>query len=139
MQRGVKNMNPEIIKFYKDNGYNVSDFFDKKRHHGVILSDAQVKGGAKAYYEAIKDGRISPKRISIGWGVIAWAKKARFDEFIKDNEIIERYKPIIAGLHDRIGLMKESLYSWKLCFWVILGVSVFLGLAYIDIKWGLPI
>ncbi|MCG7854130.1 MAG: hypothetical protein MIO92_16565 [Methanosarcinaceae archaeon] len=132
-------MDPEIIKFYKDNGYNVSDFFDKKRHCGILLSDAQVKGGIKAYYEDIQSGKIAPKRISIGWGVIARAKNARFDEFIEDNDILLKYKPMISDLHDRIGLMKEKLYTWKLCFWCILGISVFLGLAYIDIKWGLPL
>jgi len=132
-------MNPEIIEFYKDNGYNVSDFFDKKRHHGVILSDAQVKGGIKAYYEDIQSGVISPKRISMGWDVIRYARRARFDDFIYDNEILETYKPIIEGLKGDITGLSDKLYTWRLCFWVILGVSVFLGLAYIDIKWGLPL
>ena len=137
--KGVPEMEPEIIKFYKDNGYNVSDFFDKKRHHGVILSDAQVKGGAKAYYEEIQSGKISPKRISMGWGVIARAKTARFDEFVYDNEILLKYKPIIEGLKGDIAGLADKLYTWKLCFWVIFGVAVFMGLAYIDIKWGWPI
>ena len=132
-------MNPEIIKFYKDNGYLFSDFFDPKRHGGVRLSEAQIKAGARDYYNAIKSGEVKPKRISIGWGVPKWAKTARFDEFINDNEILGTYKPMLKGLSDRIDLIKERLYTWKLCFWVLLGVSVFLGLAYIDIKWGFPI
>ena len=132
-------MDPKILKFYKDKGYKFSDFFDKKRHHGVNLSDGQIKGGARDYYDAIQSGEISPKRGRIGWGVIEWAKTARWGEFVDDNKILETYKPVIAGLNDRVGLLKERVYSWKLCFWCIFGVSVFLGLAYIDIKWGLPL
>ena len=133
-------MNPEIIEWYKDNGYKFSDFYDPKRHHGIKLSEAQIKGGGRDYYNAIKSGEIKPpRRIRIGWDVIRYAKRARFDEFLEDNEIIERYKPIIAGLRDRIEIIKERVYTWRLCFWVILGVSIFLGLAYIDIKWGLPL
>ena len=132
-------MNPEIIKFYKDNGYKFSDFFDKKRHHGVNLSDGQIKAGAKDYYDAIQSGEIAPKRIGMGWGVIEWAKTARWGEFVDDNKILETYKPVIEYQSGVIGLLKEKIYTWKLCFWCILGVSVFLGLAYIDIKWGLPI
>ena len=133
-------MNPEIIKFYKDNGYRFSDFYDPRRHHGIKLSEAQIKGGARDYYNAIQSGDIEPpRRIRIGWDVMKYARRARFDEFVVDNEIIETYKPMLAGLADRIDLIKERIYTWKLCFWVILGVSVFLGLDYIDIKWGLPI
>ena len=124
-------MNPEIIKWYKDNGYNVSDFFDKKRHHGVILSDAQVKGGCVQYYEEVMRGDFVPKRISIGWGPIDRARTARFHEFLKDNEIIEKWKPVIQGLSDRIDLIKGKIYTWKLLFWSIFGCFVILGAGYV--------
>ena len=132
-------MNPEIIEWYKANGYSVSDFYDAKRHGGIKLSRAQVTAGIVSYYEKVRDGMIKPKRISIGWGIPQEARVARFGDYVSDNEIIETHKPVIAGLRARIEIIKERVYTWKLCFWVILGVSVFLGLAYIDIKWGLPL
>ena len=125
-------MDPKIIKFYKTKGYRFSDFFDVRRHGGSRLTEPQVKAGGVEYYEKIQSGEITPRKIDIGWGVIEHAKNARFDDFVNDNNILIKYKPIIKAL-------KKSLFTWKLCFWVMIGVSVFLGLAYIDIKWGFPI
>jgi len=118
-------LDPEVVQFYKDNGYRVSDFYDAKRHHGLRLSRAQVSAGIVAYYEDIKDGVINPRQIEIGWGPIEYAKNARYDEYARDNEILRKYKPIIEDLNGK-------LYTWKLCFWCVLILAIFLGVAYLD-------
>ena len=118
-------LDPEVVQFYKDNGYRVSDFYDVKRHHGLHLNRAQISAGIASYYQDIKDGVVKPRQIEIGWGPIEYAKGARFEEFVYDNKIIRKYKPIIDNLND-------ELHKWKVCFWCLLVVVVFLGVAYLD-------
>ena len=109
-------MKPEIIEWYKGNGYKVSDFYDAKRHGGVRLHRAQVTAGIIEYYERVQSGEITPKRISIGWGVPAQAKVARYKEYVKDNEIIEKYKPMIMAFRGDIEGLKVSLLRYKVAF-----------------------
>ena len=132
-------MKPEIIEWYKGNGYNYSDFYDSKRHGGVRLSRAQVTAGIIEYYERVQSGEITPKRISIGWGVPQQAKVARFDDYVKDNEIIEKYKPIIEGLKGDIEGFKRSLLRYKVLFWVAFGAGFCLFFKMIDILGGIPL
>jgi len=116
-------LKPEIIQFYKDNGYRLSDFFDPKRHRGVKLTKAQVKAGAELYYKKLKSGELgTPKRISYGWGIIEQAKAARFDEFVKDEELLRQSKDIIGGLE-----VKKA--RWVAAFWT-LALSVGIGVVW---------
>ena len=108
-------LRPEVIKFYKDNGYKVSDFFDSKRHGGIKLSKAQIKAGVTEYYEKIRKGEISPyprKRL-IGWGPIEHAKIARFEEFKEDERLLREYKPIVNNL-------EKTIKIWRMVFWFLL-------------------
>ena len=132
-------MTPEIIEWYKENGYRFSDFFDPKRHGGVVLSNAQVKAGGVEYYGKIMSGEIVPRQIEIGWGVIEHAKNARFDDFLKDNDILRRYKPIIKGLEDNtVKVEKRNRVLWYV-FWPLLIGFLYFLLEYIGQMGGIPV
>ena len=116
-------LSPSVIQFYRDNGYRLSDFFDPKRHRWNRLSKAQVKAGAQLYYDKLKSGEIgTPKRISYGWGVIEQAREAKFEEFVKDEEILRHDKAIIGDLE-----VKKA--RWAAAFWALALVSA-MGLGY---------
>ena len=132
-------MNPDIIEWYKANGYQFSDFFDSKRHGGKVLSRAQIKAGGEAYYNRVMSGEITPKRISIGWGIIKEAQTARYDDFLKDNGIIESSRRIIEGLNGDVNRFKGSLFRYKVLFWAVFGVAFCLFFKMIDIVGGIPL
>lgn len=116
----------EVVQFYLDNGYRFSDFFDARRHGGVKLSEAQVKAGGKEYYDKVKAGEINPRQIEIGWGVIEHAKRARFDDFSKDNDILQRYGLIIEDLEGSLAQCERGRrYLWVV-LWPLLAGFLYL-------------
>ena len=132
-------MDPEVIKFYKDNGYRFSDFFDGKRHHGMKFNRAQIKAGGVEYYDKIQSGEIKPRQIEIGWGIIEHAKNARFEDFLNDDNILREHKPIIEGLEDSIKRVERTERVLWYVFWPLLLGFIYFLLEYIGNYGGIPI
>ena len=129
----------EVIQFYKDYGYRFSDFFDSKRHAGCRLSAAHVKAGGLEYYEKIQAGEITPRQIEMGWGVIEHAKNARYKDFLKDNEIIRKHKPIIEGLQANTVKLERNKRNLWYTLWPLIGGFLYLLFEYIDKLGGIPL
>jgi len=132
-------MDPKIIKFYKTKGYRFSDFFDVRRHGGSRLTEPQVKAGGVEYYEKIQSGEIAPRQIEIGWGVIEHAKNARFDEFLKDDIILRKHKPIIEGLEGSVERVERANRVLWYVFWPLLLGFIYFLLEYIGNMGGIPV
>ena len=129
----------KVVQFYKDNGYRFSDFFDAKRHGGCRLNEAQIKAGGVKYYDKVMSGEIAPRQIEVGWGIIECAKSARFDDFLKDNEVLRKYKPIIQGLKDNTIKIEKSKRILWIVFWPLLLGFIYFLLEYIGNMGGIPV
>jgi len=129
----------EVLRFYKDHGYRFSDLYDPKRHGGCRLSKAQVTAGGVEYYEKIQAGEIAPRQIEMGWGVIECAKNARYEDFLKDNEIIRKHKPIIEGLQANTVKLERNKRNLWYTLWPLIAGFLYLLFEYIDKLGGIPI
>lgn len=123
---------PDVLEFYERHGYRFSDLLDAKRHGGVKLSHAQVKAGAKEYYDKIQCGEIMPRQIEMGWGVIEHAKNARYDDFKKDNNIVREYKPIIEDLEVTVSDTKRTNRLLWIALGVFIAIDLYLLLAHFE-------
>jgi len=106
---------------------------------GIKLNQAQIKAGGVEYYGKIMSGEITPRQIEIGWGVIEHAKNARFDDFLKDNEVLRKYKPIIQGLEDNTAKIEKSKRVLWIVFWPLLLGFIYFLLEYIGNMGGIPV
>ena len=108
-------MKQKIINFYKDKGFELTKLMRRKPPG---LNNSQVQAAAQELYNQIKRG-LEIKDINIARRIFQIAKSIEYQDFVKDQEIIETYKPVIRTLK------RERIALWiaigVLCiFWVLL-------------------
>ena len=123
-------MDSKVVKFYEDSGCLMTYLLDP-RNQPTKLLDAQVKAGAESYYNKLRFGEIKARPNQYPGGVWEEAKKVKYDEFVKDNEILEYNKKIIKALDIIIKRLKYERYWLWLPFGLICGgASVYLLYEY---------
>lgn len=100
-------MDKEAVKFFESKGYRMTDLLDPRRQP-TMFKEAQVKAGAEVYYKKIKSGEIKAKVSTYAAGIWEEAKRVKYDQFLKDNEILEHHKKIIEALNITIRKWKRS-------------------------------
>ena len=111
-------MDKKAVKFFEDSGCLMTYLLDPRKQPTKLL-DAQVKAGAESYYNQLQSGKVIARPNQYPGGVWYEAQRVKYAEFLKDNEILEHHKKIIAALEIIIKRLK-----WQRWLWVSLGLWI---------------
>jgi len=95
-------MKKKIFEFYASKRFELTKLYRAKPQG---LSNAQVQAAAQELYKQIQRG-LEIKNINIARRIFELAKTVEYKEFVKDQEIIETYKPVIRTLK------RERIFLW---------------------------
>ena len=112
-------MDKKAVKFFEDSGCLMTYLLDPRKQPTKLL-DAQVKAGAESYYKQLQSGIVKARPNQYPGGVWYEAQRVKYDQFLKDNEILEHHKKIIDALDITIQKLKDRKFVWmvaSLCGW----------------------
>jgi len=110
-------MKPEILKFYEDKGCKLTKLYNCKPFG---LSNAQINAAADSLYREIQGG-LEMKNINITRRIFKIAETINYDNYKKDQEILENNKQIINKLKD------QRFWAYIIAFCSLFGFAVALG------------
>ena len=116
-------MDKKAVKFFEDSGCLMTYLLDPRKQPTKLL-DAQVKAGAESYYNQIQSGKVIARPNQYPGGVWYEAQRVKYNQFLKDNEILEHHKKIIAALEITIKKFKFWTTLWFILFCVTLGLGI---------------
>ena len=108
-------MNKKVVKFFEDNGCLMTYLLDPRKQP-VGLSAAQVKAGAESYYKKLQSGEIKARAPQYAAGVWEEAKHVKYDQFLRDNEILEHHKKIFTAMDIVIRRFRRWTIIWFISF-----------------------
>ena len=117
-------LDKDVVQFFEDNGCLLTYLLDPRKQP-TKLNDAQVKAGAESYYEKLQSGEIKARANQYAAGVWEEAKHVKYDQFLKDNEILEHHKKIIEALEITIKRTVRKIYLSSVLGIILGGLAVY--------------